>query len=258
MNNLLLARAKVLKLYGMISHWDEICAEPLIDKLINWEETERTNRSLERRLVSSKIGKFKPLTQFDWGWPKKCDREAIEDLMLLEFIKEATNVILCGPNGVGKSTVAKNIAHHAVIRGYNVLFTTAAYMLNELASQDGANALRRKVSYYVLPQLLVVDEVGYLSYSNRHADLFFEIISQRYHNKPTIITTNKPFAEWNEIFPNASCVVSLIDRLIHNSEIISIDAQSFRLKEATEQAAKRKTARSQRKTPNKLKTNEEN
>jgi len=126
------------------------------------------------------------------------------------------------------------------------MIVTAGHMLNELASQDGDNALRRRIKYYVQPQLLIVDEVGYLSYSNRHADLLFEVISRRYQEKPTMVTTNKPFSEWGDVFPNASCVVSLIDRLVHNSEIISIDAESFRLKEAKEQSLARKEKRSMR------------
>ena len=82
------------------------------------------------------------------------------------------------------------------------------------------------------PQLLVIDEVGYLSYSNRHADLMFELVSRRYQTRSTLITTNRPFAEWREVFPNAACVVSLIDRLVHNAEIIAIEGESYRLKEA--------------------------
>ena len=242
-NNNLLERAKTLKLYGIINHWDEVENTSWIADLINWEEQERSQRSLERRLSSARLGKFKPLEQFDWSWPKHCDRDAIMDCMRLSFIKDATNIILCGPNGVGKSTIARNIAHLAVLQGNTVLFTTAGHMLNELAAQDGDNALRRRIKFYVHPQLLAIDEVGYLSYSNRHADLLFEIISRRYQEKPTIITTNKPFNEWGEIFPNASCVVSLVDRLVHNSEIIDIDAKSFRIKEAKEQSAKRKESR---------------
>lgn len=246
MNNLL-ERAKNLKLYGIISHWNEIQNESWIENLIHWEETERTNRSLLRRIKSSRLSRFKPLIHFDWDWPKKIDREAIEELMQLNFIKDATNIILCGPNGAGKTTIAKNIAYNAVIRGLNVLFVSASDMLAELASIDGNNALRRRIKYYVQPTILVIDEIGYLSYTNRYADLLFEIISRRYHDKPTIVTTNKSFAEWKDIFPNASCVVSLIDRLVHHSEIISIDADSFRLKEATEQAVQRQKNRTSRK-----------
>ncbi len=159
--------------------------------------------------------------------------------MTLSFIGDASNAVFVGPNGVGKSTVAQNIAHHAVLQGYTVLFTTAAQMLNELAAVDGDMALRRRLKYYAQPQLLVIDEVGYLSYGNRHADLLFEIINRRYEERSTIVTTNRPFSEWGEVFPSASCVVSLIDRLIHHAEIISFDAESYRMKEAKERAGKR-------------------
>ena len=246
-NEMLLNRAKALNLNGLIAHWDEIATKEWVGQLITWEEEERSQRGLKRRIDQAKLGRFKLLNEFDWGWPKKCDREAIEEYMHIEFIKTATNIIFCGPNGVGKSTLASNIAYQAIIRGYSVLLVTAAQMLNDLAAQDGDNALRRRMSYYTRPQLLYIDEVGYLSYSNRHADLMFAIISSRYQSKSTIITTNKPFNEWNEIFPNASCVVSLVDRLVHNSEIISIEAESYRLKEAKEQSAKRKQARSKSK-----------
>jgi DNA replication protein DnaC len=153
-----------------------------------------------------------------------------------------------------QSTIAKNIAHQAIIHGHTALFTTAGQMLNELAAQDGDRALRRKLKQYTQPQILIVDEVGYMSYSNRYADLLFEIISRRYHEKSTVITTNKPFAEWGDIFPNAACVVSLIDRLVHRSEIISIDADSFRLKEAKEESAKRKELRDKTKLKSKMKS----
>jgi len=247
-NDSLLERAKQLKLYGIVSHWNEVCDTTWIKELIYWEESMRMNRSLERRLKSSRIGQFKPLAQFDWDWPKKCDRQAVEELTQLNFIKESSNIILCGPNGAGKTMIAKNVAYLAAMRGFSVLFVSASQMLSELASLDNNQALRRRMKYYVQPTILVIDEIGYLSYdASRYADLLFDVISQRYHDKPTIVTTNKSFAEWNEIFPNASCIVSIIDRLVHHSEVISIEADSFRLKEATEQALQRKQNRVQRK-----------
>src|SRR6185437_3196056 len=112
------------------------------------------------------------------------------------------------------------------IHGHTAFFTTAGQMLGALATQDGDLGLKRKLKFYINPRLLVIDEVGYLSYSNRYADLLFEVISRRYHQKSTIVTTNKPFAEWRDIFPNATCVVSLIDRLVHRSEIINIAGDS--------------------------------
>jgi len=251
MINNLLPRAKALKLYGLIDHWEEVEKTPWVNELIAWEEVARSQHSQDRRLKSAHIERFKPLANFDWDWPTVCDREAIEELMQLNFIKEVANVIFCGPNGVGKSMIACNIAYQAAIYGYSVLFTTAAQMLNDLNSQDGDNALRRRIKYYVQPTLLCVDEIGYLSYSNRHADLLFEVVSRRYEEKPTLVTTNKPFTEWREIFPNVSCVVSLIDRLVHKSEIISIEAKSYRLKESEErnleQQKKRKLKRNSKK-----------
>jgi DNA replication protein DnaC len=112
--------------------------------------------------------------------------------MGLRFLGEAANVVLAGPNGVGKTMIARNIAHQAVLAGHTVLFTSAGHMLNELAGADGDHALRHRLSIYARPRLLVVDEVGYLSYSNRHADLLFEIVSRRYEAKSTLITTNRP------------------------------------------------------------------
>ncbi len=242
-------RAEKLKLYGLIAHWDEFNEQDFtwIEKLLSWEEIQGNQRSLERRLRSAKLGRFKSLVDMDWDWFKTCDRGAIEDLMKLTFLEDASNPIFLGPNGVAKTTFAKNIAYTAVLKGKKVLFTTAAKMLNELAACDGDMALQRRLRLYSSPDILCIDEVGYLSYSNRHADLLFEIINRRYELKSTIVTTNKPFSEWGEVFPGAACVVSLIDRLVHHAEIITLDAESYRLKEAKEQAQKRKQKRRSKK-----------
>ena len=241
------ARAKTLKLHGLLAHWQEVTGSDWIEPLLQWEEQERARRSLERRLGNAHLGRFRPLADFDWDWPKRCDREALEELMTLAFLEEAANAILVGPNGVGKSTLARNIAHQAVLAGHTVLCTSAAQMLNELAAQESDNALRRRLALYARPRLLLIDEIGYLSYSNRHADLLFEIVSRRYQEKSTLVTTNRPFAEWGEVFPNAACVVSLVDRLVHNAEIIQIEGASYRLKEAKERSEKRRKQRAARK-----------
>ena len=159
--------------------------------------------------------------------------------MTLDFLKESANVVLLGPNGVGKSTLAKNLAHQALIHGHTVLFTTAGQLLGDLAALDSDSVLRRRLRHYAAPDLLAIDEVGYLSYSNRHADLLFELVSRRYETKSTLVTTNRPFAEWSEVFPNAACVVSLVDRLVHNAEVIAIEGDSYRLKEARERSEAR-------------------
>lgn len=232
-------RARALHLHGLLSHWNEVATQPWLAPLIDWEERERARRSLERRLQEAHIGRFKPLCDFDWNWPKRCDRAAIETLMTLDFLKDATNVALVGQNGTGKTMLAQNIAHQALIAGQTALFTTAGQLLGDLAALDSDSALRRRLHHYARPTLLAVDEVGYLSYSNRHADLMFELVSRRYQNKSTLITTNRSFTEWKEVFPNAACVVSLVDRLVHRAEIIVIEGESFRAKEARERNEQR-------------------
>lgn len=246
----LMVRAKALKLHGLLAHWEAVAAADWVAPLITWEEEERARRGLERRLGNAHLGRFKPLADFDWHWPTQCDRGAIDDLMGLHFLTEAANVVLVGPNGVGKSMIARNIAHQALLAGHTVLFTSAGHMLNELAGADGDHALRHRLTVYARPRLLLIDEVGYLSYSNRHADLLFEIVSRRYEAKSTLITTNRPFAEWGEVFPNAACVVSLVDRLVHHAEIITIQGESYRLKEAKARAEQRQHTRTATTTAN--------
>lgn len=243
MTNDLLTRAQRLQLHGLVAQWAELRDAAWLEPLLAGEEHERARRSQERRLRTAQLGRFKPVADFDWTWPTQCDRAAIEALLRLEFMAGAGNAILIGPNGVGKTTLARNLAHQAVLAGHTVRFTTAAAMLNDLAAQDGDLALKRRLNRYVRPSLLVVDEVGYLAYGNRHADLLFEIVSRRYEQKSTVVTTNRPFAEWGEVFPNAPCVVSLIDRLIHHAEIIAIEGGSYRLKEARERAERHGTTK---------------
>lgn len=240
-------RATDLHLNGLLAHWDELADATWVETLLGWEEAERSRRSLERRLASAHIGRFKPLADFDWDWPEQCDRAAIEELMELGFLNSASNAILVGASGLGKSTLAQNIVHQAVRQGHTALFVSAGQLLGDLAALDSDSALRRRLRHYAAPTLLAIDEVGYLSYSNRHADLLFELINRRHEQKSTLLTTNKSFSEWSEVFPNAACVVALIDRLVHHAEVIVIKGESYRLKEAQERAELR--ARKRKSTP---------
>lgn len=242
------ARAQALRLNGLVEHWAEVDGAEWVAPLLQWEEDERRHRSLQRRVRAARLGRFKSLSDFDWQWPERIDRAAIEELMTLSFLKEATNVVLMGPNGVGKSTLAQNVAYQALLHGHTVLFTSASQMLGELAALDSDSALRKRLHRYTAPDVLLIDEVGYLSYGNRHADLLFELISRRYEARSTIVTTNKPFAAWSEVFPNAACVVSLVDRMVHRAEVISIEGESYRLKEARERAEQRASKRSSTRT----------
>ena len=241
------AQAVELRLHGLLAHWDELMGqletEQRVRQWLGWESVERAHRSLERRLREAHLGRFKPLADFDWAWPKECDRTAIEELMSLQFMADASSVVLFGNNGVGKTMVALNIAHQAVLQGHTALCTTAGQMLGELAALDSDSALRRRLQHYAAPDLLLIDEVGYLAYSNRHADMLFELVSRRYLHRSTIVTTNRRFADWGEVFPNAACVVSLVDRLMHRAEVVRIEGESYRAKEADERAAQRRVER---------------
>jgi DNA replication protein DnaC len=237
MNDDLRARAHALGLHGVVAAWNDLGSREWVRELVACEEAERHRRSLERRFRNGKIGRFKPMADFDWAWPKSIDRAAVEDLFKLGCIKDAANVILVGPNGVGKTMIAQNLAHAAVLAGHTVKLCTASAMLNHLGAQEGTHGLNAALQRYCRPTILALDEVGYLSYDTRHADLLFEVVNRRYGQKPIILTTNKPFGEWNDVFPNAGCAVALVDRLVHTSEIVHIEGDSYRLKEAQERAA---------------------
>ena len=141
----------------------------------------------------------------------------------------------------------KNILYQAVLHGHSARFTLASDMLHDLAAQDSSASLRRRLRRYTSPGVLSIDEVGYLSYDARYADLFFEVITRRYQNSPVILSTNKPFGEWNQVFPNAGCVVTLVDRLMHKAEILTLAGKSYRLKEAQERAARNAKSRAEKK-----------
>lgn len=232
-----------LGLWGLLASWEQVRSAPWLDELIAFERTERQRRSLERRIRSARLGSFKPLADFDWRWPKKIDRAAIDELCSLDFLTEHANVVLVGPNSCGKTTIARNLAHLALLAGHSVRFVATSAMLTDLASCESTAALERRFGRYCRPALLVIDELGYLSYDARFADLLFEVVSRRYLRASTIVTTNKPFAQWGEVFPNATTVVTIVDRLVHKAEILAIEADSYRLKEATERSAAKAKAR---------------
>lgn len=238
------ARLQRLGLFGLLACCNDIGDKPWLAELLTIEEAERQRRSLDRRLRAARIGTFKAVADFDWNWPKRIDRQAIDELFNLGFIEDGLNVILLGPNGVGKTMLLRNLAHHCLVRGHTVRVVSASDMLAELAAQDSATALARRLRRFVLPQVLYIDEVGYLSYNNRYADLLFEVVTRRYDaHKPIVLSTNKAFSEWSEVFPHAACTVTLVDRLVHRSEIIEIEGDSYRLKEAKERSANKHASR---------------
>lgn len=204
----------------------------LLEELVRAEAQDRARRSLERRLARARLGRFKPMADFDWAWPKAIDREAVDRVLGLGFLEDGSNVILAGAQGLGKTMIARNVGHQAVLHGHSVRCVTAAELLLDLGAQETARALERRLRAYVKPRLLVLDELGYLTYDNRAADLLFQVVSQRYERRSLLVTTNLAFKEWGTVFPNAACVTALIDRLTHHAEIIAITGESYRRREA--------------------------
>jgi DNA replication protein DnaC len=212
----------------------------LLEHLVESEQQERTRRSLERRLARSRIGRFTPMSDFDWAWPKRIDRPAVEAAVRLDFLTEARNIVLVAAQGLGKTMIAQNIAHAAVLAGTHVLFTTAAQLLLDLGGQESTRGLARRLHHYATRGLLLIDEVGYLSYDARAADLLFQVVSRRYERRSLVLTTNLSFSDWPTIFPNAVTATALIDRLVHHAEILTIEGDSYRRRVAE---AKRKPSR---------------
>ena len=239
---------QALGLHHTAAHLDDLLAlatkrrwspVQLLEHLVVTEQHERTRRSLERRLARARIGRFTPMTDFDWAWPTRSDRAAVEAALRLDFLTATRNLVLVAPQGLGKTMIAQNIAHQAVLGGHRVLFLTAAQLLLDLGGQDSARALARRLQYYTQPSLLVLDEIGYLSYDARAADLLFQVVSRRHEKKSLVLTTNLPFSDWPTIFPNATTVTALIDRVVHHADIISLEGDSYR----------RRVAESTRKPP---------
>jgi DNA replication protein DnaC len=141
---------------------------------------------VENRTRLCGLGSFKLLCDFDWAWPKKLDRALVEELFTLRFVAEGANVVLLGPNGVGKTMLLKNLASRALHAGHSVLVRSASDLLADLAGQESSVARARRLRAYVQPAILCIDEVGYLSYDTRHTDLLFEVVTRRYDKNKSI------------------------------------------------------------------------
>jgi hypothetical protein len=198
----------------------------VLEHVADIEEKDRARRGLERRLSRSRL-----------------DRPLVESLLSLDFLEGARNVVLVAPGGLGKTMIAQNIAHRAVLAGRSVLFLSAAQLLLDLGAQESARALERRLRYYAKVGLLVVDELGFLAFDNRNADLIFQVVSRRYEKKSLILTTNLAFADWHTIFPSATCATALVERVVHHADIVKIEGESYRLRESQVDAIARGTSR---------------
>jgi DNA replication protein DnaC len=210
------------------AHKNRIGPSETIEQLLTIERRARDATNLARRTRAAALGSFKPIDRFDWNHPRKIDRALIERLLGLDFVEQGDNVLFRGSSGVGKSMLAKALGQAALERGFSVRFSTLAAALADLLAQESLPAFERRLKRYLHPDLLILDELGYLPCDSRSADLLYNIVSRRHENKSIVMTTNLSFKQWRTVFPGAACVVALVDRFAQHCHRVDIDAESWR------------------------------
>lgn len=222
------AQREALQAFLTHAHKSRFGPTETLEQLVALERRAREATNLARRTRAAYLGKFKPLDRFDWAHPRKIDRGLVERLFGLEFIGRGENVLLRGQSGVGKTMLAKNLGHAALLAGRSVRFVTLAAALADLLQQESMPAFERRLKRYLRPELLILDELGYLPCDSRAADILYNIISRRHEHRSTVISTNLGFKQWGTVFPGAACVVALVDRFAQHCHRVDIDAESWR------------------------------
>jgi DNA replication protein DnaC len=202
--------------------------------LVQALETEwqgRYQRGIEARLRMARFPWLKTLDQFDFDFQPSLDKRQVRELVGMSFVERAHNVILLGPPGVGKTHLAIALGVKAVEAGYSVLFLTLEALMTRLVKAFNENRLERSLQQLVYPKVLIIDEIGYLPLSNLEASLFFRLVARRYERASLIITSNKSYLDWGEVFNDPVVATAILDRLLHYSTTLNIKGESYRIKE---------------------------
>jgi DNA replication protein DnaC len=208
----------------------EVCLE-----LCTLEKRERDERNLAARTKAATLGSVKPLDRFDWSHPRSIERALYEELHeTLGFIDRGENVLLRGQAGLGKTTLAKHFGVAALARGHTVRFGTLASVLADLLRYESIPAVERRLRRYTVPDLLILDELGYVPCDADAADLLYRIVSQRHEMRAIVITTNLSYKQWGTVFGDAPCLGALVDRFAQHCHVLDIDGDSWRDKERLE------------------------
>jgi DNA replication protein DnaC len=230
--NTIRAQLRDFKLSGIYQSLDERLAYatekslPYLDflgLLLEDETNNRRDNGYKKRYSKAKLPTHKTIEGFDFNFQPSIDKRVINDCLTCQFINEKKNIVFIGNPGTGKSHLSIAIAISALKKHYKVMFTTTAQMLHDLHISKADNSYNKKLEFYLAPELLVIDELGFKKIPNYSADDFFEIISRRYEHGSVIITTNKSFEQWADIFADNILASAILDRIVHHSEIIKIN-----------------------------------
>lgn len=229
-----------LKLEYLASQVETVCEQAAQQELdyqsflaqaLNLEWQGRYQHGIEARLRQARLPWLKTLEQFDFDFQPSLDRRLVRELAGLSFVERSHNVVILGPPGVGKTHISVALGFKAVEAGYSVLFLTLESLMTRLSKANSENRLEQTLKQLTYPKLLIIDEVGYLPLSRLEASLFFRLIVRRYERASLIITSNKSFLDWGEIFNDHVLATAILDRLLHHSTTLNIKGESFRLKE---------------------------
>jgi DNA replication protein DnaC len=232
-----------LKLPGALEAVDNILAEvdrgsvtagEALERLLGAQISLRNNRRLQTAMRSSRLPAIKTIGQFDFAFQPSVQREQLESLHELGFVKRRENVIFLGPPGVGKTHLAISLAIAAAESGRRVYYGTLVNLIESLEQARAAGQLARRLRVLSHPALLVVDEIGYLPVNRDGAVLFFQLINTRYEHASTVLTSNKGFEEWGDILGAEVMAAALIDRLMHHCHVVNIHGNSYRMREHTD------------------------
>ena len=237
--NMLKSRLKDFKLSGIYNTLDDRLAlakdkslsyQEFLEILLEDEENNRRENSYKKRYSKAKLPYQKRIEDFDFTFQPDIDKRVINDCATCQFIGERKNIVFIGNPGTGKTHISIGIAIKALLKGRRVLFTQVSEMLSALNLSKADNSYYKKLDYYINPNLLILDELGFKKIPNYSADDFFEVISKRYEKGSVIITTNKSFEEWGDIFADNILASAIIDRVVHHSIVIKINGRSYRTK----------------------------
>jgi len=234
----------LLKLTSILEHFEELAAKAAAEqwshvdflaRLVEGEAVLHQDRARQRRIRQARFPVLKTLEQFDFTWPTKINRLQVQHLFRLKFIEDRANAILIGGVGLGKTHLAIALGWAACQAGPRVRFATAIDIINTLSAAQKAGRLAQDLKQYIRPELLIIDELGYLPIDKHGADLLFQIVSQRYERGSIVLTTNKAYKHWPSIFQNDSTLTSaILDRVLHHAETIVLEGKSYRMKDRIE------------------------